>query len=278
MDTYKLTEVDRSKEANNKCIIYCITNIVNKKQYIGRTMQTFKKRMLGHLYDAQIKNSMYAIHCAIRKYGEESFTASILEICKSFDELREKEVHYIKLHDSFLNGYNMTLGGEGIVGFRHSEDVKLKISSLKKNIRINIETRKKLMKPVKQLELETGKIINQFESISEAEKITLISNIGMCCNGKIASAGGYFWRFCNSLDEMKCRWSNESKERMKRRLSLENSNFKSVDQIDMTTNLVIKTFDSLKSAKEETGATNISDVCRGIKKSSGGFKWCYSNK
>lgn len=51
-----------------------------------------------------------------------------------------------------------------------------------------------------------------------------------------------------------------------------------VDQYDLVGNY-IKTWNSMKEAEEslKIWATNISNACRGIYKSSGGFKWLYSN-
>jgi hypothetical protein len=42
-----------------------------------------------------------------------------------------------------------------------------------------------------------GKLINEYKSLAEAERITGINhgNISMCCNYKYKKAGGYIWRF-----------------------------------------------------------------------------------
>lgn len=49
---------------------------------------------------------------AFRKYGLENFSFEILEQCK-IDKLSEKEIFYIEKYNSYKNGYNQTLGGEG---------------------------------------------------------------------------------------------------------------------------------------------------------------------
>lgn len=48
-----------------------------------------------------------------------------------------------------------------------------------------------------------------------------------------------------------------------------------VYQIDKDTDEIIKSFESIKQATEATGATHISGVCLGNRKTVGGFKWKY---
>lgn len=54
---------------------------------------------------------------------------------------------------------------------------------------------KRNLRPVIQFDLETGKIINRFNSISEAEIETGISCIVSVCTKKNKSAGGYGWKY-----------------------------------------------------------------------------------
>lgn len=49
-------------------------------------------------------------------------------------------------------------------------------------------------KSVKQYDNQ-GNIINTFDSISEAERITGIKNLWYVCSGKRKSAGGYYWKY-----------------------------------------------------------------------------------
>lgn len=55
---------------------------------------------------------------------------------------------------------------------------------------------KRLSKAVNQLTL-SGELINTFEGIREAERITGIKNqsISQCCKGKYKTAGGYIWEY-----------------------------------------------------------------------------------
>lgn len=87
--------------------IYKITNLINQKVYIGQSIN-IEKRWQDHC--ATVDNC--AIHRAIQKYGKENFVFEILEEC-DLSMLNEKEIYYIEKYNSYYDGYNMTLGGEG---------------------------------------------------------------------------------------------------------------------------------------------------------------------
>lgn len=91
-----------------KGIIYKITNKVNNKSYIGQTRYTIEFRWRQHLHK---KDNTY-FHNALHKYGAENFTIDILEEC-DVNHLNEREMFYIAKYDTFNNGYNLTLGGDG---------------------------------------------------------------------------------------------------------------------------------------------------------------------
>lgn len=96
--------------------IYRITNLENGKVYIGKTNRP-AERFLEHL-SASKKKSTHAIHAAIQKYGEVSFSFEIIFIVFCEEHLSDFEKFFIIEHNSCLldkdhNGYNMTRGGEG---------------------------------------------------------------------------------------------------------------------------------------------------------------------
>lgn len=94
--------------------IYCITNIVNSKKYVGQSINV-DKRVNEHFWKARIENDRSyntAIHQAIRKYGKDNFKVEILEEC-SYEELDLKEQYYIsKMNTISPNGYNILAGGQ----------------------------------------------------------------------------------------------------------------------------------------------------------------------
>ena len=52
-------------------IVYKVTNLINNKIYIGKTVQTLKRRISQHKHDALKKDSQIKFHRAVRKYGLE---------------------------------------------------------------------------------------------------------------------------------------------------------------------------------------------------------------
>ena len=107
-----------------KGVIYKVRNTVNNKIYIGQTID-FKSRKASHLRAAFNPNSThYNSHFmrAIRKYGEQMFDWVVIHTVEGENkkalkrELDKWEIYYIGLFNSYNNGYNMTLGGEGSLG------------------------------------------------------------------------------------------------------------------------------------------------------------------
>ena len=113
--------------------IYKITNKINGKNYIGYTANWLERKK-EHIRCAK-KGSKFLLHCAIRKYGEDSFEWEL--ICQSKDSyhlLNEMEPYFIKEYNSFYltgHGYNMTWGGEGTRGPK-TEEHKRKIQASNK--------------------------------------------------------------------------------------------------------------------------------------------------
>lgn len=95
--------------------IYCFTNSVNGKQYIGQAINIFD-RIHQHKYRYQnINDTGYksSFHSALRKYGWDSFVWKIVEEC-SPEELDEKESFWIDEYQTIApNGYNILRGGQG---------------------------------------------------------------------------------------------------------------------------------------------------------------------
>lgn len=97
--------------------IYKITNILNGHSYIGQSI-CIEKRITTHFWAAykenlpSYNNYLYQV---IRKYGKENFKWEILETMEEVDKskLNKLEKRYIEKYNTYLDGYNMTSGGEG---------------------------------------------------------------------------------------------------------------------------------------------------------------------
>jgi group I intron endonuclease len=117
--------------------IYRCINILTGESYVGYD-SNWPSRKTKHLYDFLNENSKnYNCHFyrALRKYGIENFVWEVLY--QSWDKkhcLNEMEPYFIQEHQSFVNGYNMTKGGEGTfgkqswLGKKHNKETKNKIS------------------------------------------------------------------------------------------------------------------------------------------------------
>lgn len=104
--------------------IYKATNTVNRKSYIGITKHWPKRK--GDHIRASKNGSKHLFHIALRKYGIDVFEWEVISTDGNY--LEEKRL--ITEHNTFYkngHGYNMTLGGEGMIG------VEKKVTIIDKN-------------------------------------------------------------------------------------------------------------------------------------------------
>lgn len=118
--------------------IYLVTNKINDKKYVGQTKNTTLFRWKQHIQSAKTGKYSNALDNAIRKYGADAF--EVKRILKSIPEsdLDRLECIWIKKFNSQRPaGYNITFGGGGVRGFRHSQATKAKLSKQNKGKRLN---------------------------------------------------------------------------------------------------------------------------------------------
>ena len=89
--------------------IYKITNTITQKVYIGQSID-IRRRWTSHiniLHDTNnnIAEKQSALHQSMLKYGIDSFTFEIVELC-SRDQLNEREQYWIQYYNSYLKGWN----------------------------------------------------------------------------------------------------------------------------------------------------------------------------
>lgn len=110
-------------------IIYTLSHPTTKKVvYIGKTIHTLKDRLYGHIGDSKRHNRK--ICKWINKLTSEGLLPLIEELdCSSEKDLARLEIFYIELFKSWgFDLKNHTNGGEGLIGFNHSEKSKLLMS------------------------------------------------------------------------------------------------------------------------------------------------------
>ena len=86
--------------------IYKTTNLINGKIYVGQKKGKFDPNYYG---------SGKILKQAVDKYGEDSFIVEVIERCKTWERLQEREIYWIKKLKSRDRGvgYNITIGGQG---------------------------------------------------------------------------------------------------------------------------------------------------------------------
>lgn len=171
--------------------IYCITNLVNGKYYIGQTIQSLTKRFSRHKFKA--KQGTTQLSQSIRKYGPENFVIEvIMDGIYVQEELSKLEKLWIFITKSQNNsvGYNRHEGGnkppigpkksgfkkgnKNRLGISHTEESIRKISLSQKGRIFSDETR------LKMSEAQKGKSLPKFvcEKISNTMKGKKPWNIG----------------------------------------------------------------------------------------------------
>lgn len=102
--------------------IYKITNLVNKKIYIG-------KHSTDNMNDSYM-GSGRLIKQAESKYGINNFSKEIIAFTDNLDRLNFLEKFYIKKYRSkdLSKGYNLTDGGEGTLGKFYDKDYRKRLS------------------------------------------------------------------------------------------------------------------------------------------------------
>ena len=112
-------------------IVYIHTNNINNKKYIGQTSQSLEGRS-GNNGNGYRKNPRF--WNAIQKYGWDNFNHCIVasELTKTEANKLEKElIEKFKTQDNRY-GYNLTVGGDGVVGWEPSDEWRKKNSQRNK--------------------------------------------------------------------------------------------------------------------------------------------------
>jgi group I intron endonuclease len=146
--------------------VYLIENKTNNKKYIGITKKSIEARFKSHL-SAVRQGSKFRFHSAIRKYGEENFTITLLEECNS-DEIYKAETKWIKFYNSksYDHGYNMTDGGEGCVGRECLPETSKKLS-----VSLKIQRSTLSKDDLKKLTASANKIKKGYKESEKSRKL-----------------------------------------------------------------------------------------------------------
>ena len=224
--------------------IYSIENLVNKKIYIGQSV-CIESRFSQHISSLRRQcHDNHNLQEDWNHYGESSFSFRLLEVCDK-EELDEKESFYVEKFKSNEPefGYNFTNGGK--IGFKHNPELlKLESETQKKKYEDNPELRDK-----RKIDA-----IKQWSNPDERAKHCGTRN-GMY--GKTHSA------------EAREKIAQAQRGRVSHRRIL----------VPVICVELDKYFYTAAEACKELGikgSTNIYDVCKGKRKTCGGYTWKYA--
>lgn len=200
--------------------IYKITCKNTGKIYIGKSESSIEDRWNGHVRTAFLPSHgdyNFPFHRAIRKYGPNAFIVEQIDQCENSEELKQKEKFWISYYNSYHDGYNATLGGDGQCKYNYDEIVnyflqnnnslvqtcqhfkiydQVVYSALKsKNIdykALKSNKRQKYNKKIYCVELD--KIFNNMSEINEYFGKIVHPNIRRALNGITKKAYNYTWR------------------------------------------------------------------------------------
>ena len=206
--------------------IYKITNTINNKVYIGKTLLSIEERFKQHKHDSQRNyEEQRPLYQAMRKYGIDVFIVELVEECP-IETLSNREIYWISFYNSYQTGYNATKGGDGkqlydydaiVQGFLSgkliyelAEEFECCLDTITAALNLaNIDTRlnadKKVSKGIvaKTLNGDTIKIFNSRKDAvkwlqdnnftQSTDRDNIIATIGRVANGKRKSAYGMKW-------------------------------------------------------------------------------------
>ncbi len=212
--------------------IYKLTNKINGKIYIGKSVNLYNRIKQHRSYKKQLLNKQY-IHKAIIKYGTENFDVEILhyyDVCSNNSELIALETAFIDEYKSLnkFGGYNIHLissyenrckskektkrkisksliGNKRNLNHKHTKESKNQISkSLIKTLSSSVVRNKMksrnysyLFKSINQINKITGEIIKTWNSIKDITKELHFNqtSISHACSGRYQSSYGFIWKF-----------------------------------------------------------------------------------
>lgn len=252
------------------CSVYCFTNKINGKQYIGSTIQALNIRYNQHIYNATHENAHqyhYPLYKAIRKYGLNNFTFEVIYQGEhEEEEIRLIEADYIHEFNTISpNGYNQT------------DNTKHPINAVESYQKMS-ETKRENAKCVALVDAENN-ILQTFRSISDcAEELGIDEKkISACCRGERKTTDGkhFYW-----LDEQNNLIIPEYKrDPYKGAIGTTQiqSSSRRVAKIDRTHDTILAVYDTVALAARENhcDASGISKVCSGKRHACGGYKWKY---
>ena len=198
--------------------IYKITNTVNNKSYIGKTEKTDPTQRWKEHIKASKRSyiNKRPLYDAFNKYGIDQF---LFEVIEETSTPNERDIFYIYYYNTYKEGYNATLGGDGKSYITNQQEIidyyvkhepfikdlakyfnldKKTVTKILKQFNIEYDIKARHSKEILQKD-KSGNVLNTFKSAREAAKslgnIKLNSHIVQCCNETRKSVYGFKWEY-----------------------------------------------------------------------------------
>jgi len=135
--------VEHSKE--QEVLAYMVVNKTNGMGYVGITTRSIKRRWYEHVN--QVNGSGKYLHRAIEKYGADAFEVfPIASALGDVSNLKEIEKILIQQFETQSpNGYNLTLGGDGVFGYKQTPEQIEKSRQVHLGRKASEETKQKMI-------------------------------------------------------------------------------------------------------------------------------------
>lgn len=252
------------------------------KSYVGQTTNESRRKKEFKRMNINYRNK--ELKSDVEKYGAENFKYEVL-FCGQYNskkeaqaELYRMEEFYIQFFDSYNNGYNQTIGGDGVKGYKPSKE------QVEKQRQWLIDYYKTHDNPFKGMHHsdEVRRILSDLAKMRTGEMSPMYGKHLSDEQKKILSE-------CAKLrtGEKNPFFNKSHSEKTKRRISEANS--RAVCQVDPITDEVIMEFSSAMEAGKSLGNPRLNSeivkCCKGYISPSGrryltckGYKWKYKEQ
>lgn len=246
-------------------IVYCYTNLVNGKKYVGVTGQgSISARAKGS--DKYVGSSH--INAAIKKYGWDAFKKEIYYYGCTKEEAGEIEKDLIAYYDltNPKNGYNIQKGGLSAGGL--SEEGRQRLVDL------NSGGASPVAKPIVAFSCD-GKRIKEFDCIRDAEREYGLQTLCKDLKPGSHTRGGMIFRLKEDVGDADLLPPDECKQPydMSMFVGANAHHVSPVVLFDKHSGKRVAEFGCAKDASEFAGV-NVTDCMRGVSKTCGDYI-CY---
>lgn len=252
--------------------IYYLSDSKGNIRYVGKTKNEPRKRLYKHILECKSEERSHKINWikSLLSKGERPIIEVIDEVPE--EEWQFWEEYWISQLKSWgFQLTNLTIGGDGGNGYKHTSDSKKKMRRSKIGTKLPDEQKNKISQSIKDRYVEYPNYNRSGNNLKKLIDRELLYNLYIVDNlslNKISNKLGFSKKkIFTSLKEYNI---SKPKESWVGQLSTQPK--KIVLQYDLSNNF-IKEYHGIPDIGIHK--SNIANCCRGISKSAGGFIWKY---